>query len=139
MLVLKSYTQYASKFGKYSSAHRTGIDWFSFQSPKKDNVKERSNYHTIVLFSQFWTSSLLHVQLLVPCYYFLTRIQISQEACKVVWYSSLCKNFPVCCDPYSQSLSQSQWSRSRCCSGIILLFLWFNGYWQLNLWFLCLF
>ena len=51
MLVLKSYTQYASKFGKYSSAHRTGIDWFSFQSPKKDNVKEHSNYHTIALIS----------------------------------------------------------------------------------------
>ena len=51
MLVLKSYTQYASKFGKYSSGHRTGIDWFSFQIPKKDNVKERSNYHTIALVS----------------------------------------------------------------------------------------
>ena len=33
----------------------------------------------------------------------LTCIQISQEAGKVVWYSHLLKNFPVCYDPHSQS------------------------------------
>ena len=27
-------------------------------------------------------------------YYFLTHIQVSQETCKVVWYSHLFKNFP---------------------------------------------
>ena len=32
---------------------------------------------------------------------FLTCIQISQEAGKVVWYSHLFQNFPVCCDPHS--------------------------------------
>ena len=31
---------------------------------------------------------------------FLTCIQVSQEADKVVWYSHLLKNFPVCCDPH---------------------------------------
>ena len=31
---------------------------------------------------------------------FLTCIQISQQAGKVVWYSHLSKNFPVCCDPH---------------------------------------
>ena len=31
---------------------------------------------------------------------FLICIQVSQEASKVVWYSHLFKNFPVCCDPY---------------------------------------
>ena len=36
---------------------------------------------------------------------FLTCIQISHEAGKVVWYSHLFKNFPVCCDPHSQRLS----------------------------------
>ena len=36
---------------------------------------------------------------------FLTCIQISQEAGKVVCYSHLFQNFPVCCDPHSQSLS----------------------------------
>ena len=44
-------TQYASKFGKLSSGHRTGKGQFSFQSPKKGNAKECSNYHTIVLIS----------------------------------------------------------------------------------------
>ena len=29
---------------------------------------------------------------------FLTHIHVSQEAGKVVWYSHLFKNFPVCCD-----------------------------------------
>ena len=31
---------------------------------------------------------------------FLTCIQISQETDKVVWYSHLLKNFPVCCVPH---------------------------------------
>ena len=33
-------------------------------------------------------------------FWFLTCIQVSQEAGKVVWYSHLFKNFPVCCDPH---------------------------------------
>ena len=44
-------------------------------------------------------------QSVVPCTVnccFLTYIQISQEADKVIWYSHLFKNFPVCCDPHSQ-------------------------------------
>ena len=36
---------------------------------------------------------------------FLICIQISHEASKVVWYSHLLKNFPVCCDPHSQGFS----------------------------------
>ena len=39
---------------------------------------------------------------------FLTCIQISQEEGKVVWYSHLLKNFPVCFNPYSQRLWPSQ-------------------------------
>ena len=31
---------------------------------------------------------------------FLTSIRVSQEAGKMVWYSRLLKNFPVCCDPH---------------------------------------
>ena len=45
----------------------------------------------------------------------------------------------VCCDPHSQKLWHSQLSRTRCFSGILLLFLWSSGYWQFDLWFLCLF
>ena len=44
----KCYTQYASKFGKLSSVHRTGKGQFSFP---KDNAKGCSKYHTVVLIS----------------------------------------------------------------------------------------
>ena len=40
---------------------------------------------------------------------FLTCTQISQEAGKVVWYSHLLKNFPVCCDPHCQRFWRSQY------------------------------
>ena len=44
-------TQYASKFGKLSSGHRTGQGQFSYQSQRKAMPKECSNYHTIALIS----------------------------------------------------------------------------------------
>ena len=34
-MLLKCCTQYASKYGKLSSGHRTGIGQFSFQSQRK--------------------------------------------------------------------------------------------------------
>ena len=52
-MLLKSCTQYASKFGKLSSFpghQRTGKGRFSFQS-QKDYVKECSDYCTITLIS----------------------------------------------------------------------------------------
>ena len=39
--------------------------------------------------------------------YFLTCIQVSEEASKVVWYFHLFKNCPVCCDPQSMDLAWS--------------------------------
>ena len=45
-------TQYASKFGKLSSGHRTGKSQFSFQSQRKGNAKVCSNYCIIALISQ---------------------------------------------------------------------------------------
>ena len=39
---------------------------------------------------------------------FLTSLQVSQETDKVVWYTHLFKNFPVCCNPHSQRLQHSQ-------------------------------
>ena len=57
---------------------------------------------------------------------FLTCIQVSQEADKVVWFSHLSKNIPVCCDPHSQRLWCSQYG-SSCFSGMLLLFLWSNN------------
>jgi len=50
-MLLECCTQYASKFEKLSSGHRTGNASFH-SNLKKDNAKESSNYHTIVLISQ---------------------------------------------------------------------------------------
>ena len=47
-MLWKCCTQYASKFGKLSSGHRTGKGQFSFHY---HNAKECSNYHTIALIS----------------------------------------------------------------------------------------
>ena len=47
MMLWKCWTQYASKFGKLSSGHRTGKDQFSFQSQRKAMPKKCSNYCTI--------------------------------------------------------------------------------------------
>ena len=46
---IKCCTQYASKFGKLGSGHRTEKGQFSFQSQRK--TKKCSNYHTIALIS----------------------------------------------------------------------------------------
>ena len=59
---------------------------------------------------------LLEPELFKSCC-FLTCIQISQEAGKVIWYSHPFKNFPVYCDPHSHRLLHSQWNRSGCFSG----------------------
>ena len=49
---VKYCTQYASKFGKLSSGHRTGKGQFSFiPVPKKGSAKEFSDYHTVALTS----------------------------------------------------------------------------------------
>ena len=50
-MLWKCCTQYASKFGKLSSGHRTGKGQFPFQSQRKGNAKECSNYHKIALIS----------------------------------------------------------------------------------------
>ena len=49
MMLWKCCTQYANKFGKLSSGHRTGKGQFSFQSQRK--AKEYSNDCTIALIS----------------------------------------------------------------------------------------
>ena len=48
-------------------------------------------YRLDILISHFGTSPLFHVS---PNCCFLTCVQISQEAGKVVWYSYLFKTFP---------------------------------------------
>ena len=44
-------SQYASKFGKLSSGHRTGKGQFFILIPKKGNAEECSNYCTIAFIS----------------------------------------------------------------------------------------
>ena len=51
MMLWKCYIEYANTFGKLSSGHRTGKSQFSFQSQRKGNVKECSNYRTTALIS----------------------------------------------------------------------------------------
>ena len=49
MMLLKCCTQYASKFGKLSSGHRTGKGQFSFQSQRKamtKNVQTTTQLHS---------------------------------------------------------------------------------------------
>ena len=50
-MLLKYYTKCASKFGKFSSGHKTEKGRFSFSIPKKGNAREHSNHCTIALFS----------------------------------------------------------------------------------------
>ena len=50
-MLLKCCTQYASKFGKLSSGHRTGKGSVFIPIPKKGNAKECSNYRITALIS----------------------------------------------------------------------------------------
>ena len=50
-MLLRCCTQYASKFGKLSSGHRTGKMSVFIPIPKNGNAKECSNYCTIALIS----------------------------------------------------------------------------------------
>ena len=51
MMLWKCCTQYASKFGKLNSSHRTGKKAVFIPISKKGNANECSNYHTIALIS----------------------------------------------------------------------------------------
>ena len=68
-------------------SHRVGHDWSDLAAA----ASRVTIYSLDILLSQFWTSPLFHVQFYC-C--FLTCIQVSQQAGKVVWYSYLFKNFP---------------------------------------------
>ena len=57
MMLLKCYTQYASKFGKICSGHRTGKGQFSFQSQRKavpKNVQIATQLHTFHMLAILW-------------------------------------------------------------------------------------
>ena len=66
---------------------------------------------------------------------FLTCIQISQEAGKVIWYSHLLKNFPQFVVIYTvKGFAISNKAEVDVFSGILLLSLWSSRCWQFDLW-----
>ena len=91
----------------------------------------------------WWTPFPIGNQSVVPCPHVTVafwpanrflRGQVRWFVIPIAWRIST-----ACCDPHNQRLWHSQWSISRCCSGILVLFLWPNGCWQFDLWFLCFF
>ena len=74
-------------------------------------------------------------------YCFLTCTQVSQEAGKIVRYSHLLKNFPqfVVIHTVQGFSVVNETEIDVFFPGIPLLFLWSNGYFQFDLWFICLF
>ena len=68
---------------------------------------------------------------------FLTCIQISQQAGQVVWYSHLLKNFPQCVVMHTVKGFGIVNKAEVDVFLELLIFLWANGCWQFDLWFLC--
>ena len=69
---------------------------------------------------------------------FLTHIQISQETGQVVWYSYLFKNFPQSVVIHTVKVfSLVNETEVDVFLEYSLIFLWSNGCWQFDLWFLC--
>ena len=89
------------------------------------------------------TPFLIWNQSVVPCLVqtcFRTCLQISQEAGQVVWYSHLFQNFPQFVMIQTvKGFGIINKAELGVFSGTLLLFLWCNGCWQFDLWFLCLF
>ena len=69
-----------------------------------------------------------------PAYRFLKK-QVRWSCMHIFFFSEFST---VYCDPHTQRLWHSQWSRNRCFSGTLLLFWSSNGCWQFDFWFLCL-
>ena len=92
-------------------------------------------YRLDILLSQFGTS-LFSISSSNCC--FLTGIQISQEAGKVVWYSRLLKHFPQFVVIHTVK-GFGIVNKAEIDVRTLLLFPWSSGCWQFDLWFLCLF
>ena len=81
MMLLKCCTQYASKFGKLSSGHRTRKGDF-IPILKKGNAKECSNYCTIVLTHQQSNAKILQARLQQYMNRELPDVQASFRKCR---------------------------------------------------------
>ena len=71
--------------------------------------------------------------------YFLTCIQVSQEAGQVFWYSHLFQNFTQFIVIHTvKGFGVLNKAEIHVFSGTLLLFQWSSGCWQFDLWFLYL-
>ena len=115
-MLLKFRGQYARKFGKLSSDHRTRKDQFSFQSQKKGSAKECSNFQTIVLISHTSKVMLKILQALIQQYVTQelpevqggfrkgsgTRDQIANLCCLIEKIREFQKNIYFCFTDYAK-------------------------------------
>ena len=75
MILLKCCTKYASKFGKFSSGHRTGKGQFSFQSQRRAMTKnvqttiQLCSFHLLVRWcsNPLSYSSIIHESIISRC------------------------------------------------------------------------
>ena len=75
MMLWTCCTQYASKFRKLNSGHRTGKRSVFIIIPKKENGKECSNYHTVALILH--ASKVMHK---------ILRVKLQQHVCQELSY-----------------------------------------------------
>ena len=96
-MLLKYCTQYASKFGKLSSGHKTGKEQFSFQSQRMFRLPHNCTYltHQQILkilqarFQQYMNCELPDVQV-----GFRKRRGIRDQIANICWISEKAQEFP---------------------------------------------
>ena len=81
-----------------------------------------------VLLFLFGTSLVSHVQLLPNLH-----TDFSRGRSGGLVFPTPSEFFTVCCNPQSQGFWHNQWSRNRCFSGILWVFLWSNKCFQFDL------
>ena len=116
-----------SPSNEYTGQISFRMDWLELlevQGSLKSFLQNHSSKASIldVFHSNF---ELVHCSMSSSNCCFLSCIQVPQESGNAFWYSHLINNIQVCCDPHSQSLWHSQWSRS---SLFLLLLLFFESF-----------
>ena len=109
--MLKCWTQYASKFGKFSSGHRTGKGQFSFQSQRKampNNVQTTTQSHSSHMlaeecskfskpgFNSMWTMNFQMFKL------DLEKAEEPETKLPTFWIIVFQKNSYFCCIDYAK-------------------------------------